>query len=84
MADTTILEKRVVVQNGAVALDVGDDSAPASCDWDNDGDNDLILGLSTDGGILRLYENIGTDQAPVFNGYRKLMSAGVELNDAYC
>lgn len=39
--------------------DFGDDTAPGAGDWDGDGDFDLFVGAS--GGVVRVYENIGSE-----------------------
>jgi FG-GAP-like repeat/Dockerin type I domain len=39
-------------------MDFGCDTAPGTGDWDGDGDLDLFVGTS--GGVIRVYENIGT------------------------
>lgn len=40
-------------------MDFGDDTAPGAGDWDGDGDLDLFVGAS--GGVIRVYENIGSE-----------------------
>lgn len=40
-------------------------SSPIICDWDNDGDKDLLVGQFFHG-YISFYENIGTNYAPVF------------------
>jgi len=40
-------------------------SSPITCDWDNDGDKDLLVGQFFYG-YISFYENIGTNHAPVF------------------
>lgn len=83
-AETTTLESEVITQSSGADLDVGATSAPTVSDWDNDGDGDLIMGLSSDGGKLRIYENVGSDDVPVFDGYVKLQSAGRDISDPDC
>ena len=39
--------------------DFGDATAPGAGDWDGDGDMDLFIGAS--GGVLRVFENIGSE-----------------------
>lgn len=83
-AETTMLESGVIIQSSGTDLDVGATSAPTVADWDNDGDGDLIMGLSSDGGKLRLYENVGSDDVPVFDGFVKLKSSGSDIRDPDC
>ncbi|MGB3340326.1 MAG: hypothetical protein WBB37_02460 [bacterium] len=40
-------------------------SSPVTCDWDNDGDKDLLVGQFFYG-YISFYENIGTNYVPVF------------------
>jgi hypothetical protein len=40
-------------------------SSPITCDWDSDGDKDLLVGQFFYG-YISFYENIGTNYAPVF------------------
>jgi hypothetical protein len=50
-------------------IDVGDYSAPALFDTDNDGDEDLLIGAYADEsfrGTIHFFENIGTASAPSF------------------
>jgi hypothetical protein len=61
---------KVRVQDGAGNLDPGGTTCPAVGDWNRDGKKDLIVG-ETYGNIF-YYENQGTDDAPVFNGWEKL------------
>ena len=53
-------------------------SAPALFDWDGDGKRDLLVGefetnsgesfpMGKDGSTVRVYKNVGTDDAPIFN-----------------
>ncbi|MXW54580.1 MAG: hypothetical protein F4X44_12360 [Gammaproteobacteria bacterium] len=53
-------------------------AAPALFDWDGDGKRDLLVGefetnsgesfpMGKDGSTVRVYRNVGTDNAPVFN-----------------
>lgn len=40
-------------------------SSPITCDWDVDGDKDLLVGQFFNG-YISFYENIGTNYNPVF------------------
>jgi len=59
------------IQAAGTQIDVGSRAAPAVTDWNNDGKKDLVIG--TDLGSIRLYLNVGTNAAPVFNSYTTLM-----------
>ncbi len=43
-------------------------------DWNNDGKKDLVTGERD--GYVRIYQNVGTDASPVFNGYVYLKVCG--------
>lgn len=47
-------------------LSVGNYPVPDLADMDNDGDNDMVIGLSEDGGV-RVYTNIGSSAAGSFS-----------------
>ncbi len=70
------------VYDGGTPIDVGNYGAPVIADWNGDGNKDLICGQFTNGKI-RYYENIGTDTAPVFNGFEFLKADGVEIELPY-
>jgi hypothetical protein len=53
-------------------------SSPVAVDWNNDGKKDLLVGERN--GYVRIYLNVGTDGAPVFNGYTFLRVNG----STYC
>lgn len=64
-------------------LDVGNESIPATGDFDGDGDLDLMLANKIDpfnrnSSIVYLYENRGTENAPEFH-----QNGTLELPDAY-
>lgn len=69
-----------LIQNGLIDLDAGNWSAPTVYDWDSDGTKDLIVGrrdaVDTKG-YVSFYRNIGTDAAPVFNGYANIQACTV-------
>ncbi len=54
------------VQGFFAALSVGNYPVPDLADIDNDGDYDLVIGLSEDGGVL-IFTNIGTATSAVFS-----------------
>lgn len=47
-------------------------------DFNHDGKKDLLTGENS--GNIRFYENVGTDSAPVFNGYTFIMVNGVKFD----
>ncbi len=82
MAASTSLRAPVMVTDGSAALDGGNYSAPTTADWDNDGSEDLLVGVgSSDSGKLRLYSNLGSNAERVFDGFFKLKSGGVDITD---
>jgi hypothetical protein len=48
---------------------------PHVVDWNNDGKKDMVMGQFS-GGAITLFENIGTDEAPVFGEGQKLYAGG--------
>lgn len=68
----------VYLYDGAVAIDVSSRSAPVIFDWDGDGKNDLLIGNSA--GKIRFYPNVGTNSAPVYDGYSKLQCNGADMD----
>ena len=57
-----------------IDTDIGH-AAPFLCDWDRDGDRDLLVGQFGDG-KLRIYTNVGTDRAPRYEGPTWLEAGG--------
>jgi hypothetical protein len=71
-ADTLFL------QDGGNSLDANSRTAPAVCDWNNDGKKDLLVGESA--GRIFYFENQGTDSAPLFDGSVLLQAEGVNID----
>ncbi len=65
------------IQDGAADLDMGEESSPWAADWNRDGKKDLIIG--DDYGKIYYYENVGTDAAPLFDGYTWMEAGGLLL-----
>jgi len=55
------------VADGSGYMDPGSTVSPVVFDWNNDGKKDVLVGDG--GGKIAFYENIGTNAAPVFDGY---------------
>ncbi|HIA28455.1 MAG TPA: hypothetical protein EYN79_10170 [Planctomycetes bacterium] len=62
------LEKPILLEASGkpIDTDIGH-AAPYLCDWDSDGDRDLLVGQFGDG-KLRIYTNVGTDKKPRYEG----------------
>ena len=58
---------RVVAGEKPIDVEVGH-AAPLHVDWDGDGVRDLLVG-QFGGGQLRIYRNVGSDDAPVFEDH---------------
>jgi len=52
-------------------------SFPRACDWNDDGKKDLLIGTSA--GNVRFYENVNTDEEPIFDGWRSLQAGGTDI-----
>ena len=57
---------------------MGDQSTPHPCDWDGDGDLDLLLGGGL--GWVRVVFNEGTNRKPVFSEARPVLSEGKPIS----
>lgn len=64
--------------DGIERIDVGEYGAPVMADWNGDGAKDLVCG-QFDSGRMRFYPNLGSDSAPVFDGYSFLRADGSEI-----
>jgi hypothetical protein len=70
------------VNDAGVPIDVGYYGAPTMYDWNKDGAKDLVLGQYEEGKI-RLYQNLGPDTAPDFNGFTYFQSGGTDITLPY-
>ncbi len=71
----TTLLSGVYIKDGSADLTANYWSVPVVYDWDSDGKKDLIVGQNyidknrVNHGYVRFHKNIGTDSAPLFNGF---------------
>jgi hypothetical protein len=70
-----------LVQAAGVDIAVPGYSVPSFVDWDNDGDNDLVIGEGSGSytGKVRVYKNVGSASAPQFSGFSYVQSNGSDL-----
>ena len=66
------------IYEGSTQIDVGYFASPYIYDWDGDTKKDMILGQFSYG-YIRFYQNIGTDPAPLFDGYQFLYASGSQI-----
>jgi FlgD Ig-like domain/Fibronectin type III domain/FG-GAP-like repeat len=71
-ATNPVLDAGIHVQDGQNDMQVGNNSSPLPVDWDNDGDKDLMMGTDEEG--ILMYLNIGTNEAPVFDGHTVIIA----------
>ena len=77
LAGGTLSEERFLLQRDTV-IDAGCLSVPVACDWDGDGDSDLLVGNSS--GFVEYFENIsGKAHGFSFALGRRLEADGTEL-----
>jgi len=69
------------VQAASVDITVPGYSVPSFVDWDNDGDNDLVIGEGSGSftGKVRVYLNTGTASNPQFSGFAYVQSGAGAL-----
>ncbi len=68
----------LIKRSGGANIDVGSSSHPVAFDWTGDGKKDLLVGAST--GTVLLFENVGTDAAPVFDTSVVIEAGGATLD----
>jgi len=73
-----------LVQAAGVDITVPGYSVPSFVDWDNDGDNDLVIGEGSGSftGKVRVYLNTGTASNPQFSGFAYVQSGAGALTCA--
>ena len=59
------------LQVGGMDFDIGTRAAPRVFDWDGDGLKDLLVGELE--GYVYLLKNTGTNEAPLFNDFEKIL-----------
>lgn len=66
------------IRANGVDILVNQNSYPVIVDWNEDGKKDLVIGEFT--GTTRLYLNVGTNSAPIFDTYTLLTAGGNPIN----
>lgn len=66
------------IQDGSQDLNVGLRASPVAVDWNGDGKKDLLVGCYE--GVIFFFENVGTDEDPLFNGSTFLEAGGSLLD----
>lgn len=79
MAQAPTFNEAITVKCNNQEISVGSNSCPCVYDWTGDGKKDLLVGVFN-GGNIHLFENEGTDAAPVFNSSTRLKAGGVTLS----
>lgn len=73
-----VLAAGVPLKVGAADLSVSSRATPHVHDWDEDGRNDLLCGAGD--GLVYLFRNVGTPQAPAYPAAVQLQAGGLALN----
>jgi len=79
-----------VVYCSGDTLKAGSISSPMVTDWNGDGCKDLVVAdvetiSGTTYGLLRFYENTGSNAQPVFNSFTYLQADGFDIHtQGYC
>lgn len=82
IAEQPDLEDGVFLKEGGEHLNVGGYPVPTVVDWDNDGDNDLLIGQYSNGRII-LYLNQGSNRKPRLAGGVPIESGGSPIETSY-
>ncbi|MHC4942511.1 MAG: FG-GAP repeat domain-containing protein [Planctomycetota bacterium] len=78
----TLTAEPDIVANGTT-IDVGENSAPCTVDWNEDGLLDLVIGNDTSKRI-RLYLNSGTPSSYLFTTFTEIESSGTPIVYGRC
>ncbi|MBT6154778.1 MAG: VCBS repeat-containing protein [Planctomycetaceae bacterium] len=62
------------MQGLSAEVALGDQATPFPCDWDEDGDWDLLVGGGY--GDVRILRNVGTNQSPIFDEVQPVLTQG--------
>jgi hypothetical protein len=74
-----ILSEPVKLKSGELPIEVQIGHLAANFyDWDKDGKRDLLVGTFSNA-ELRIYKNVGTDNAPKFDGYTLAQAEGKNM-----
>jgi hypothetical protein len=68
-----------LLQVGGIDFDIGTRAAPRIYDWDGDGLKDILMGEKE--GYVYFLENVGTNEAPVFDSAEQFRLSNGELLD---
>ncbi|HEX7319540.1 MAG TPA: hypothetical protein VF399_04185 [bacterium] len=71
-------QPQLIFTQAGDTIDVIFYSSPVACDWDSDGDKDLVIGQFING-MISFYENIGTNNEPVFGDSSFLYADGAPI-----
>lgn len=75
VADPPLFGPYQLIDCGSSRIDVGSHSSPMVADWNGDGLKDLLVG-QFDNGMIRFYENVGSNELPVFESFEYLCADG--------
>ena len=71
------------IMDGIVPLEISAGHGnPLVTDWNGDGLKDLIVGQYGEG-KLSYYENKGSNESPVFNGFSYMQADGIDISVSY-
>ena len=76
--DKPVFLNKEVIKEGEKDLNVGSNAAPCVVDWNEDGKKDLIVGAGD--GKIYYYQNVGTNDKPVFINKGMIKEGDNDLN----